>query len=545
MMFPTEPNPAKRNKLPTYDELLAQNAALMEQVHQMREELQALRDEVARLKKQKTKPKIGPSKMEGKKNKRGKRRKRKKKPPLRANETKVVRAKDVPVGSEFKGYADFFVQELVIKSVTTCYQREQWLTPDGKTITAELDFESAAPHFGPTLCSFVLYQYYHAQVTEPLILEQLREWGVRISSGQLHRIITEGKEKFHEEKDEILAVGLRVSGHINVDDTGARHNGKNGYCTHIGNEWFAWFKSTESKSRVNFLELLCAGHIEYVLSGEAFEYMAAQKLPKEQLSKLTAEVERIFHDKATWQAFLKHHGITKERHVRIATEGALLGAVLRHEINPNLVIVSDDAGQFNVLLHALCWIHAERLLAKLMGFNDMQREALEEKRTALWALYHDLKAYQNKPSLNVKGELEQRFDEICNPQTCFTTLNNALKRMHKNKAELLLALERPDLPLHNNLSEGDIREYVKRRKISGGTRSENGRLGRDTFASLKKTCRKLNISFWEYLKDRIGSTSAIPPLPQIIEARAGANWRRPPPNPLVEGELLSWFHLKK
>ncbi|MBN2342277.1 MAG: hypothetical protein JXR45_12350, partial [Deltaproteobacteria bacterium] len=65
---------------------------------------------------------------------------------------------------------------------TTCYRREQWLTPDGRTLTAKLDFENATPHLGPTLCSFALYPYYHAQVTEPLILEELLEWGVRISS---------------------------------------------------------------------------------------------------------------------------------------------------------------------------------------------------------------------------------------------------------------------------------------------------------------------------------------------------------------------------
>jgi hypothetical protein len=106
--------------------------------------------------------------MDGKRKKNGKKRKRKKKPPLRADETKIVKAENVPAGSEFKGYTDFFVQKLVIKSVTTRYQREQWLRPDGKTLTAALDFESAAPHFGPTMCSFVLYQYYHAQVTEPL-----------------------------------------------------------------------------------------------------------------------------------------------------------------------------------------------------------------------------------------------------------------------------------------------------------------------------------------------------------------------------------------
>ncbi len=514
---PPAPISHQDDRIPSYVELAAHNAVLLEQVHQMREEMQALRDELARLKKQKPKPHIGPSKMDGKKNKRGKKRKRKKKKPIRVDETRVIKAKDVPAGSEFKGYADFVVQELVIKSVTTCYQREQWLTPDGKTITATLDFESAAPHFGPTLCSFVIYQYYHAQVTEPLILEQLREWDVRISSGQLHRIITEGKERFHQEKDEILRVGLQVSGHVHVDDTGARHKGKNGYCTHIGNEWFAWFESTESKSRINFLELLRAGHTDYVLNGEAFEYMVAQKLPKERLEKLVADEGRVFPDKAAWQNFLKRQNIVTKRHVRIATEGALLGAVLSHEINPELVIVSDDAGQFNVLLHALCWIHAERILAKLIGFNDAQREALAEIRTAVWTLYRDIKSYQKKPTAKGKLELQQRFDEICKTQTCFATLNNALKRMHRNKAELLLALERPDLPLHNNLSEGDIREYVKRRKVSGGTRSENGRRGRDTFASLKKTCRKLNVSFWDFLNDRIRNENVILPLPCIIQ----------------------------
>jgi uncharacterized small protein (DUF1192 family) len=271
---------------PTNAELVAQNAVLLEQVHQMREEIQALRDEIARLKKQKPKPKIGPSKLTKKGKKNAKKRKRRKREPRQFEETKVIQAENVPEGSRFKGYDDFYVQELVIKSVTTRYRKEKWLTPSGELITGKLDLESNTPHFGPTQCSFILYQYYHAQVTEPLILEQLREWGVRISSGQLHRLITDGKEKFHQEKDEILKVGLRVSGHVNVDDTGARHDGKNGYCTHIGNEWFAWFQSTQSKSRVNFLELLRAGHKDYVLSGEALEYMAAQKLPKEQLAKL-------------------------------------------------------------------------------------------------------------------------------------------------------------------------------------------------------------------------------------------------------------------
>jgi hypothetical protein len=212
--------------------------------------------------------------------------------------------------------------------------------------------------------------------------------------------------------------------------------------------------------------------------------------------------------------------ITGKRHIRIATEGALLGSVLEHGINPKLVVVSDDAGQFNVLLHALCWIHAERTINKIVGFNDLHRRALEEIRTQIWDFYQDLKAYREAPSTERKAALEARFDELFTGETSFATLNQALKRLYNNKAELLLVLERPDIPLHNNMSERDIREYVKRRKISGSTRSESGRRSRDTFASLKKTCRKLGISFWQYLNDRLRSTGVIPPLPELIRGRA-------------------------
>jgi hypothetical protein len=524
--LPTLPELPPPEQRPGWAEALLQViAALAEENQRLREQVQTLRDEIAVLKKLSARPKIGPSRLrKGERKRRSAKRRRKRDRRRRVDRTVVVKPEHVPEGSVFKGHKDFYQQELVIKAETVLYRVETWLTPEGKMVSgqlpAQVSTQGPGVHYGPTLRCFVLYQYYHAQVTEPLILEQLYEWGVRISSGQLHRMITEGKEQFHREKDEILRVGLRLSGHIHVDDTGARHAGKNGVCTHIGNQWFAWFSSTESKSRINFLDLLRAGATDYVLCGEAIEYMVAQKLPKGPLNQLAAHTDEVFCDQNQWQEALNRWGITNERHVRIATEGALLGSVLSHGVNPELVVVSDDAGQFDVLRHALCWIHAERLLAKLVGFNDSQREALEQVRTTLWQLYRDLKAYQAEPTAQAKVTIEQRFDALCATKTCFASLNAALKRMQRNKAELLLVLERPELPLHNNLSETDIREYVKRRKISGGTRSADGRRGRDTFASLKKTCRKHHIPFWRYLDDRIRGTHRIPPLPELIKARA-------------------------
>jgi hypothetical protein len=248
--------------------------------------------------------------------------------------------------------------------------------------------------------------------------------------------------------------------------------------------------------------------------------MEGQQLAKTALVSLKVLGEIAVPDDGAWQEALKRWGITQPQQVRIVTEGALLGSVLHHGIHPELVIVSDDAGQFNVLRHALCWIHAERTLAKLVGFNEDQRQALEAKRTEVWDFYRDLKAYKVAPSDDDKRALETRFDEIFAATTCFATLNHALERLHRNKAELLLVLKRPDVPLHNNLSENDIREYVTRRKRSGSTRSDLGRRCRDTFASLKKTCRKLGISFWRYLLDRISGANSVPQLSDLVRQRA-------------------------
>ena len=135
----------------------------------------------------------------------------------------------------------------------------------------------------------------------------------------------------------------------------------------------------------------------------------------------------------------------------------------------------------------MCWVHAERLINKLITFTEAQRLAVETVQDQLWQLYQDLKAYKNLTSeqqQQQKAALEARFDQIFTKTTSFETLNQVLRRLYQRKAELLKVLSRPELPLHNNVSEQDKREFVTKRKISGGTRSDCGRRCRDTFASL-------------------------------------------------------------
>lgn len=358
--------------------------------------------------------------------------------------------------------------------------------------------------------------YHQCQVTQPLLLEQLTEWDIDISSGQIDALLNGRKEAYHAEKDEILATGLRVSQSITVDDSGARHAGKKGYVLHIGNEFFGWFASTDSKSRINFLSCLHAGSITTQVNAQALAYMHEQGLSVAIREQLQLQAPSAPQCLECWSQHLAGLGITDERHVRIATEGALLGSLLEKEFNPDLAIISDGAGQFAILLHALCWIHAERLIHLTLPFNDGSREAVAQVRTQVWNLYADLKAYKQQPSADQVAPLQERFEAIFTQHTCFVLLNQLLQRLYRRKDELLLVLKRPDIPLHTNGSETDIRDFVKKRKVSGGTRSDLGRQCRDTFASLKKTCRKLGISFWAYLQDRVSLTNAIAPLPTLI-----------------------------
>lgn len=516
---------------PTVRLLLSIIEQQQESVLQQQERIEILEAEIARLKKLPKKPKIRPSTLpkddddddgpgaqgQSGDNTVGKSRKRKKK--LIIHHTEVIKPEKLPGGSRLLGYENYTVQDLLIQPYNTCYRLARYLTVDGKRLIGVLPEELQGQHFGTTLRSYILYQHHHQRVTQPLILQQLAEWGIDISSGQISRLLIEDKESFHTEKDELLSAGINHSRYLHVDDTGSRHDGKNGYCTHIGNASFAWFSSTRSKSRINFLKLLRGPVSDYTINDAAHHYMCAQKLPRRSLAAIRQSKDQLFADEAAWKAHLEKLEITNQRHIRIATEGALLGTLDACGFPPALVIISDDAGQFNVLAHALCWIHAERVFQRILPLNETHVKELDWVHTQIWAIYAALKHYQHHQRPALKEAIDMHFDELCRTRTSFATLNQALKRLAKNKKELLLVLERPDIPLHNNLSERDIRAYVIKRKISGSTRSENGRRCRDTFTSLIKTCRKQDINFWDYLGDRLRWENLIPYLPDLLSGK--------------------------
>ena len=496
----------------------------LNKIAQQEEEIAKLKEEIARLKGQKPRPKIPPSILEGPKSKRGPSSSMTRHQPdhcktsacLIIHETIRVKAQNVPKEAVFKGFQSYTIQELILKPHNTRYELERWRLPDGQYLTARLP-EKPVGHYGPKLVAYLLHQYYGCRVTEPLLLAQLKEIGIRISAGQLSHLLLSSCPSFHQEKDRLLPAGLFATRQIQADDTGARHAGRNGYSTVIGNRYFTSITSTCTKNRMNFLALLHGASPKYLVNQDVMEYLN-RVYPNSTFKGpwMLMGYNRLMDEKQ-WQQFLRSFGIQSQQELKYLTEAALFASLIAHGVPKDLGVHSDDAGQFKVFAHSLCWIHEERHYRKLIACNEVFQQAIDEVRGEIWQLYQKLQAYKVAPSPTFKQDINRQFDALfLHYPTTMPSLKKQLLKTYAKKRGLLQVLERPDTPLHNNLMETDAREVVVKRKISGGTRSLAGKRARDTFLSLKKTCIKLGVNFFHFLEDRLRRLFHIPPLEVLI-----------------------------
>lgn len=480
-----------------------------EQISTLKVKVQQLEDEITRLKKMPKRPKLRPS-GGNPKNRNGKPHNSLAldKSSLAASKTPQKQQQEVHIavdavlpGYKFKGYATYTVQELEIIPKDVIYKLEIWEAPDGTVLQAKLPKSVKGTHFGPQLCALA-HNLYADGMTEPGLFDLLNGLGIDISEGQVHNILMKESAGYESSSEEILAAGLTEAPFIRTDDTGAKHKHKNGICTHIGGEYFAYYKTTFSKSRENFLRILLQGREGYWIN-DAFVWHLFQCGVEDDLLNSFEELKgKKYQAEKGMHRLLDRLGIGNKKRRGQCLEAGLIGFISEAILRKDQVLLSDRAGQFAILNHAGCWVHMERPLRKLQVTSPEIEESLRQVREAIWVLYDKLK----EASLTQTGkeEVHKLYDELVKMKSVSPKINEVIASFAQYREEMLKALDYPGLPPHNNDCERDIRGIVKRRNISGSTKSEEGKVFRDGLMTLKQTCFRLGISFFGYMKEWFG-----------------------------------------
>ncbi len=185
-------------------------------------------------------------------------------------------------------------------------------------------------------------------------------------------------------------------------------------------------------------------------------------------------------------------------------------------------LICDDAGQFKSITErlALCWIHAGRHYEKLSPVVPRHAKSLDAFAEKYWDYYAALQRYRDGPTTAEAKRLRLEFDELFGTRTGYASLDDRIAKTAAKKDELLTVLAHPEVPLHNNASELGARVSARRRDVSLHSKSERGARAMDIFTTLIQTCKKLHISGYAYLRDRLTSRNAIPSLANTLRAAA-------------------------
>jgi hypothetical protein len=507
------------------------------EVRELREENQRLRDGMNQLKGEQGQPRIlgnkkasapkGEHSSETERRRKRKRHKKSKKQDVAIQREEIVKVDPVglPTDAKYQGCEDVVVQDVYLRADNVLFHKERYYSASQhKTYLAPLP-AGYAGQFGPGIKSLVVTMYFGVGTSEPKIREFLQNMGVQISSGEVSHLLLQKQGGFHAESEAVYEAGLRNSPWQQVDHTETRVDGQTQHCQVVCNPVYTSYHTQPSKDRLSVLDVLRQGRPRiFRLNQEALEILA--KVP---LSKAAQAILPVWCSEMVWEeaAFVKRLE-TALPNLNIQQRTAILGAAAvaayHAEVDVPIVdtLVCDDASVFHWLTRALmlCWVHDGRFYTKLEPVIGLHREQLESFRKEYWDYYHQLLAYCAKPTPQERTRLEKCFDELFTTHTGYHDLDQRIAKTLAKKQALLQVLEHPELPLHNNASELAVRQRVRKRDVSFGPRSPLGVQAWDTFQTLADTTRKLGISFYAYIQDRISGLHQIPPLNTLVTQRA-------------------------
>jgi hypothetical protein len=492
------------------------------------EENQRLRDEINRLKGEQGKPKIKgnmakPAKevndhsSEKERQKRRRHTKGSKKAQIHIDREQVVEVDrtSLPDDAEFKGYADVVVQDIVVKTDNICFHQEKYYAVSThKTYQAQLP-RGYEGQFGPGIKALVPTLYFGMNTSEPKILEFFEYFGICIS-------------------DEVYEAGLRSSPWQHTDDTQTRVDGQNQHCHVLCNPVYTVYQTLPKKDRLSVLDVLRHGRQRvFRLNREAvgyLEYLPFSKANRRVLLDWCSEQDL---DEPTFLARLDLllPDLGAQQRKAIIDAAAVAAYHVEKDFPVIQALICDDAPQFNWLTREmmLCWVHEGRPYKKLMPVIPLHQQLLDDFRKSFWEYYDQLLVYRQKPSPQESTRLETEFDCLFAIRTGYEALDQRIAKSQTKKNSLLLVLKHPELPLHNNPAELGARQRVRKRDISFGPRTQDGVQAWDTFMTLAETTKKLGVSFYQYIHDRISGANLIPHLAVLVEKAAkvlnlGSSW---------------------
>lgn len=511
---------------------------LVEEVTQENQDLRAanqqLCDEINRLKGEqgkpsfKSKPKAKTStnySSEAERRTRKKRRRRSKRESITIDRTEIlpVDRANLPPDAEFKGYEDVVVQDIILRTDNVKFRKEIFYSAaEGKSYRAEMP-SGYSGAFGPAVRALVMVLYYGGTMSEPKILDLLHDVGTDISAGQLSNMLIKGQEAFHEEKDAIYKAGLESSTYQHIDDTSTKVNGENAYCYILCNPLYTVYHTTPRKDRLTVIDVLWNGRTQYRLNDEAMAYLERVGLSAKKRARLWNLPRDVTLDADRLDRLLEAHvpnlGPQQRKWV---LEAMAVAAYHTQSAWPVVdMLIADDAGQFKWITDdlALCWVHEGRHYKKLTPVVPLHRAKLEAFRKQFWEFYRELLAYRQTPTNAARTRLDADFDALFSTITGYAALDDRIAKTRAKKTALLQVLAHPEIPLHNNPAELGARQRVRKRDVSFGPRVSDGVRAWDTFATFAETAKKLGVSFYAYLHDRISAKYQLPSLASLITDR--------------------------
>jgi hypothetical protein len=364
-------------------------------------------------------------------------------------------------------------------------------------------------------------------MSEPKINELLSHLGIYISDGQVSNILTKQNESWHAEKEAIYREGLNSSSWQHIDDTGTRVNGQNQYCHIVSNPLYTAYFTRPHKDRLTIIEVLQnLSESQFLLNSHTTKWLDTFDVPQWACGLIEEwpHHEWLTYEQIESRVETELSRLNEQQKARVLEAAALTAYHAQTTMPVLTLLMSDDAPQFKKLTEeqALCWVHDGRHYKRLTPYVKYHQKLLAAFRKEYWDYYAKLEQYRADPREEQAEQLRQKFDTLFSKVTGYDELDKRIAKTKAKKEQLLMALLHPEMPLHNNPAELGARQRVRKRDVSFGPRTNDGAEAWDTFMTLAETAKKLGVSFYAYVYDRISGSYELPNLAELIQQKAPA-----------------------